>query len=130
MVSNVTLLSAIHNAVAEILNVPEKKISSLSLTSKRSVSLSEMLAFVSYDLNVTSTRTPESYKQALMESVSSGGFVSLLHAKSGFLLQNTYDLHFNDYSPTFQPTRSPSSELLREAGEEITAVNIIGLNYN
>ena len=130
MVSNETLLSSIHKAVAEILNVPETKISSPKLTSKRSVALTGMVAFVSYDLNVTSTRTPESYKQALINSVATGGFVALLHAESGFLLENTYDLHFNDYSPTFQPTKSPLSEAFIQAGKEVTVVSVVILYHS
>ena len=130
MALNETLISAIHKTVAEILNVPETKISSVKLTSKRSVSLSEMVAFVSYDLNVTSTRTPESYKQALINSVATGGFVALLHAESGFLLENTYDLHFNDYSPTFQPTKSPLSEVFIQAGKEVTVVSVVILYHS
>ena len=81
-----TLLSAIRTTVAEVLNIPEMKISLPILSSRRRVLLSEAVAFVSYDFNVTSIRTPESYKQALRESVTSGDFVTLLHAKSGILL--------------------------------------------
>ena len=125
MASNETLISAICKTVAEILNVPESKISSVKLTSKRSMSLSEMVAFLSYDLIVTSTRTPESYKQALINSVATGGFIRLLHAKSGFQLENTYDLHFNDYSPTYQPTRSPLSEVSLQASKEFVVVSIL-----
>ena len=120
-----TLLSAIRTTVAEVLNIPEIKISLPILSSRRRVLLSEAVAFVSYDFNVTSIRTPESFKQALRESVTTGDFVTLLHAKSGILLQSTYDLHFDDYSPTFRPTRSPLSELPLQAGEEMKVVNTI-----
>ena len=51
------------------------------------------------------------YKVSLMDAVTTGDFVTLLHAKSGILLERTYDLHFDDYSPTFRPTRSPLSEV-------------------
>ena len=125
MALNETLLSAIRLTVAEILNIPETKISSLILTSKRIVSLSEMVAFVSYDFNVTSTRTSESYKVALINSVATGGFITILHAKSGYLLENTYDLHFADYSPTFWPTRSPLSEVSFHAGNLVIDVILI-----
>ena len=125
MALNETLLSAIRLTVAEILNIPETKISSLILTSKRIVSLSEMVAFVSYDFNVTSTRTSESYKVALINSVATGGFITILHAKSGYLLENTYDLHFADYSPTFRPTRSPLSEVSFHAGNLVIDVILI-----
>ena len=125
MALNETLLSAIRLTVAEILNIPETKISSLILTSKRTVSLSEIVAFVSYDFNVTSTRTSESYKVALINSVATGGFITILHAKSGYLLENTYDLHFADYSPTFRPTRSPLSEVSFHAGNLVIDVILI-----
>ena len=125
MTSNATLLSAIHKTVAEILDIPEIKISLPIFSSRRRVLLAGAVAYVSYDFNVTSARTPGSYKQSLMQSVTSGGFITLLHAKSGILLQSTYDLHFDDYSPTFRPTRSPLSDLPLQAGEEMKVVNTI-----
>ena len=125
MTSNATLLSAIHKTVAEILDIPERKISLPIFSSRRRVLLAGAVAYVSYDFNVTSARTPGSYKQSLMQSVTSGGFIALLHAKSGILLNSTYDLHFDDYSPTFHPTRSPLSELSFQAGEEMKIVNTI-----
>ena len=77
------------------------------ISSTRRVLLSGM--YVSYDLNLISTRTPESFKAALMESVATGGFVQVLHANSGVLLESTYGLHFVDFSPTSAPTSSPVS---------------------
>ena len=115
MASNATLPSAIRKTVADILKISEKYISMPVISSARRVLLSGM--YVSYDVNLTSTRTPESYKVALMDSVRSGGFVEVLHAKSGVLLERTYDLYFVDFSPTSAPTRSPVSTLLSKAGK-------------
>ena len=83
--------------------------------------------FVSYDINVTSHRTPESFKLALTESVSSGNFVTVLEAKSGIEIESTHDLHFDDYSPTSKPTMSPSSVLSSRAGEFTTKVTIVNM---
>ena len=119
----------IRETVAEILQISEKKISLPILTStsasasSRRVLLSGM--FVSYDINVTSYRTPESFKLALTESVSSGNFVTVLKAKSGIEIESTNDLHFDDYSPTSNPTMSPSSVLSSRAGEFTTKVTMI-----
>ena len=118
----------IRETVAEILQISEKTISLPILTStsasasSRRVLLSGM--FVSYDINVTSYRTPESFKLALTESASSGNFVTVLKAKSGIEIESTYDLHFDDYSPTSKPTMSPSSVLSSRAGEFTTKVTI------
>ena len=115
MASNATLPSAIRKTVADILKISEKYISMPVISSARRVLLSGM--YVSYDVNLTSTRTPESYKVALMDSVRSGGFVEVLHARSGVLLQSTYDLYFVDFSPTSAPTSSPVSTLSDQAGK-------------
>ena len=64
---NVTLSSAIRRTVAEILNISEKSISIPIISPKRRMLLSGV--YVTYDLNVTSYRTPEWYKSALTESV-------------------------------------------------------------
>ena len=116
MASNATLPLAIRKTVADILKISEKYISMPVVSSTRRVLLSGM--YVSYDLNLISTRTPESFKVALMESVTTGGFVQVLHANSGVLLESTYDLHFVDTSPTFAPTSSPVSTLSSQAGKE------------
>ena len=116
--SNATLSLAIRKTVANILKVPERNISVPIISSARRVLLSGVFAFVSYDLNLISTRTPESFKAALMESVTTGGFVQVLHANSGVLLESTYDLRFVDTSPTFAPTGSPVSTLSSQAGKE------------
>ena len=119
----------IRETVAEILQISEKTISLPILTStsasasSRRVLLSGM--FVSYDINVTSYRTPESFKLALTESVSSGNFVTVLKAKSGIEIESTHDLHFDDYSPTSKPTMSPSSVISSRAGELTTKVTMI-----
>ena len=120
MVSNVTLLLAIHRTVAETLRISEKTISSPILTPNRRALLSGM--FVSYVINVTSYRTTESFKLALMDSVTSGDFVALLKAKSGIMIESTYNLHFDDYSPTLRPTINPSSILSNQAGKEMMIV--------
>ena len=126
----------IRETVAEILQISEKTISLPILTStsasasSRRVLLSGM--FVSYDINVTSYRTPESFKLALTESVSSGNFVTVLKAKSGIKIESTHDLHFDDYSPTSKPTMSPSSVLSSRAGEltmKVTTMNTILFVY-
>ena len=116
MASNATLPLAIRKTVADILKISEKNISMPVISSARRVLLSGM--YVSYDLNLISTRTPESFKAALMESVTTGGFVQVLHANSGVLLESTYDLRFVDTSPTFAPTGSPVSTLSSQAGKE------------
>ena len=116
MASNATLPLAIRKTVADILKISEKNISMPVISSTRRVLLSGM--YVSYDLNLISTRTPESFKAALMESVTTGGFVQVLHANSGVLLESTYDLRFFDFSPTFAPTGSPVSTLSSQAGKE------------
>ena len=116
MASNATLPLAIRKTVADILKVPEKNISVPIISSARRVLLSGM--YVSYDLNLISTRTPESFKVALMESVTTGGFVQVLHAHSGVLLESTYDLRFFDFSPTFAPTSNLVSTLSSPAGKE------------
>ena len=115
--SNATLSLAIRKTVADILKVPERNISVPIISSARRVLLSGVFAFVSYDLNLISTRTPESFKAALIESVTTGGFVTLLHTNSGVLLQRTYNLHFDDFSPTFTPTSSPVSTLSSQGGK-------------
>ena len=115
MASNATLPLAIRKTVADILKVPEKNISTPIISSARRVLLSGM--YVSYDLNLISTRTPESFKVALIESVTTGAFVTLLHANSGVLLERTYDLHFDDFSPTSTPTSSPVSTLSSLSGK-------------
>ena len=116
MAFNATLPLAIRKTVADILKISEKNISMPVISPTRRVLLSGM--YVSYDLNLISTRTPESFKAALMESVTTGGFVQVLHANSGVLLESTYDLHFVDFSPTFAPTGSPVSTILSQAGKE------------
>ena len=116
MAFNATLPLAIRKTVADILKISEKDISMPVISSTRRVLLSGM--YVSYDLNLISTRTPESFKAALMESVTTGGFVQVLHANSGVLLVSTYGLHFVDTSPTSAPTSSPVSTLSSPAGKE------------
>ena len=88
MAFNATLPLAIRKTVADILKISEKYISMPVISPTRRVLLSGM--YVSYDLNLISTRTPESFKAALMESVTTGGFVQVLHANSGVLLESTY----------------------------------------
>ena len=122
MATNATLLLAIRKTVSEVLNISEKAISSPILSSNRRVLLSGMS--VSYDINVTSHRSSESFKQALMDSVTAGDFVTLFNAKSGVLLEETFDLQFIDYSPTSLPTSSPSSLFSNEAGKKIDCVNV------
>ena len=117
MASNAMLPLAIRKTVADILKIPEKNISTPIISSTRRVLLSGVSAFVSYDLNLISTRTPESFKVALIESVTTGAFVTLLHANSGVLLERTYDLHFDDFSPTSTPTSSPVSTLSGLSGK-------------
>ena len=116
MAFNATLPFAIRKTVADVLKISEKDISMPVISSTRRVLLSGM--YVSYDLNLISTRTPESFKVALMESVTTGGFVQVLHANSGVLLESTYGLHFVDTSPTSAPTSSPVSTLSSPAGKE------------
>ena len=117
MASNATLPSAIRKTVADILKISEKYISMPVISPTRRVLLSGM--YVSYDLNLINTRTPESFKAALMESVTTGGFVQVLHANSGVLLESTYDLHFVDYMPTTRPTSSPSSVFSNQEGKQM-----------
>ena len=116
MAFNATLPLAIRKTVADILKISEKYISMPVISPTRRVLLSGM--YVSYDLNLISTRTPESFKAALMESVTTGGFVQVLHSNSGVLLESTYGLHFVDTSPTSAPTSSPVSTLSSPAGKE------------
>ena len=124
MASNATLLLGIRKTVADILKISEKNISLPVISSTRRVLLSGM--YVSYDLNLISTRTPESFKAALKESVTTGGFVQVLHANSGVLLESTYDLHFVDFSPTFAPTSRPVPITSSQAGKKrIISIKII-----
>ena len=58
------------------------------------------------------------FKSALMESVTTGAFVQVLHANSGVFVERTYDLRFFDFSPTFAPTGNPVSTLLSQAGKK------------
>ena len=116
MAFNATLPSAIRKTVADILKISEKYISMPVISPTRRVLLSGM--YVSYDLNLISTRTPESFKVALMESVTTGGFVQVLHANSGVFVERTYDLRFFDFSPTFAPTSNLVSTLSSPAGKE------------
>ena len=116
MAFNATLPLAIRKTVADILKISEKYISMPVVSSTRRVLLSGM--YVSYDLNLISTRTPESFKAALMESVTTGGFVQVLHANSGVFVERTYDLRFFDFSPTFAPTSNLVSTLLNKAGKK------------
>ena len=124
MASNATLLLAIRKTVADILKISGKNISMPVISPTRRVLLSGM--YVSYDLNLISTRTPESFKVALKESVTTGGFVQVLHANSGVLLESTYDLHFVDFSPTFAPTSRPVPITSSQAGKKrIISIKII-----
>ena len=117
LASNVTFLLAIRMTVAEILLIPEKTISLPIMTSMRRLLLSGM--YVSYDINVTSHRPTESFKVALLKSVTTGDFLTVLHSKSSILLQSTYDLHFVDYMPTTRPTSSPSSVFSNQEGKQM-----------
>ena len=120
---NVTLSSAIRRTVAEILDISEKSISIPIISPKRRMLLSGV--YVTYDLNVTSYRTPEWYKSTLTESVEKGHFITLLSSKAGVVLGISYDLHFDDYSPTSRPISSPSFVLSKQAGMQTIMSNII-----
>ena len=70
----------------------------------------------SVDIRVGAT---ESFKVALLKSVTTGDFLTVLHSKSSILLQSTYDLHFVDYMPTTRPTSSPSSVFSNQEGKQM-----------
>ena len=127
MAFNATLPLAIRKTVADILKISEKNISMPVISSTRRVLLSGM--YVSYDLNLISTRTPESFKAALMESVTTGGFVQVLHANSGVLLVSTYGLHFVDTSPTFAPAGLDSVDTGLPVGAKVGDVSTKRRSY-
>ena len=117
----------IRKTVSEILSIPEKTITLPKISSSRRVLLSGI--YVSYDINITSYRTPESYKLALTEAMVSGAFVSLIEAKSTVGIQSMYDLHFDDYSPTSQPSISPLSLLSGSKGMVFVTIDRIVPKY-
>ena len=86
----------------EILNISETKISIPILSSKKRILVIGTL--VLYSLNVTSTRTPESYRLILIESISTGEFDTLLRTKSGIQLLSTADFTLDNFSPTSRPS--------------------------
>ena len=115
MASNSTFLLIVRKTVAEILNISETKISIPILSSKKRILVIGTL--VLYSLNVTSTRTPESYRLILIESISTGEFDTLLRTKSGIQLLSTADFSLDNFSPTSRPSMSPAYVFSSQIGK-------------
>ena len=115
MASNSTFLLTVRKTVAEVLNISETKISIPILSTGKRVLLTG--ALVLYNFNITSARTPESYRLTLTESVSTGGFDTILRMNSGVQVLSTSGFTLEDFSPTSKPSMSPAYVFSNEVGK-------------